>query len=385
MDGKHHVSRLAWLAIGGQVLFVAGWLLAGALEPDYNHARQYVSELGADTAENPWIANAAIVVFGLSLASLGAALWGALPGGAGSFAAVGLFGIAGLGFVVAGLAPIECEPTLSESCEMRFEDGDATTATYVHAWGGFAGQFAFLFTPFALAWALRPHRLAGLALLAGLIGLAIFGLFWLGGSGDDQSGSAGLVQRLGFGVMHEWSGLVAIGLLIWARTRPRPAPPGAEGPLEPFRFLVASMDGEGEMAYSPWARPLRLPRRFGYAWRVEYEGSALWLIRNVLDYEGDRLRFDRTMLARPLSATDMHLTADDMPGGARTEIFPGGLTLHPCWFLTPWWGFPWPMLGHGRLLLDGETAVEGRLEFALFGFLPFARMRFRLARSEPRA
>jgi hypothetical protein len=88
------------------------------------------------------------------------------------------------------------------------------------------------------------------------------------------------------------------------------------------------------------------------------------------------------MLARPLSETGMHLTADDMPGGGRTELFPGGLSLQPSWFLTPWWGFPWPMLGCGELLLEGEDALRGQLRFALFGFLPFARMRFRLARSE---
>jgi hypothetical protein len=379
VDRIHYVRRLCWFAILGQVLFVVAWLLAGALEPGYNHARQYISELGAETADNPWIVNSALILFGLTLWALGAALWLALPRRARAAAPALLFGVAGLGFVVAALAPIECETTISELCEMRFDDGDASTASYVHGWGGFIGQIAFLLTPFGLALALRPHRLAGLVLLIGLIGVVIFALFWVGGSGDDQSGSAGLVQRLGFGTIHEWSGLVAIGLLIWANTRPRPLPAGAKGALEPFRFLDAGMDGGGEMTYSPWARVFRFPREFSYRWRVDYEGSAVWLIHNVLRYEDDRLYLDRTMLARPLSDTVMHLSADDMPGGGRTELFPGGLSLRPSWFLSPWWGVPWPVLGQGELMLEDDRALRGRLDFALFGFLPLARMRFELA------
>jgi hypothetical protein len=381
VDSNRYVRRLAWFAILGQVVFVVAWLVAGALEPDYNHARQYISELGAETAKNPWIVNTAIVLFGLTLASLGAGLWLALPRRGRRAVPALFFGVAALGFVVAGLAPLECEPSVSELCDMRFDDGALSTSSYVHAWAGFVAEIAFLLTSFALALALRPHRLAGLALLAGLIGLALFGAFWLAGPSDGQSGYGGLVQRLGFGVIHEWSGLVAIGLLIWARTRPRPLPSRAEGALEPFRFLEAEMNGAGEMTYSPWARLFRLPREFSYRWRVTYEGSAVWLIHNVLRYEGDRLLFDRTMLARPLSDTGMHLSADDMPGGGRTELFPGGLSLRPSWFLTPWWGVPWPVLGHGELVLDGDETLGGRLEFALFGFLPLARMRFRLVRT----
>lgn len=231
-------------------------------------------------------------------------------------------------------------------------------------------------------WSRRwTRRIAGLALLIGLVGLALLALFWLGGPSDAQSGYGGLVQRLGVATMHQWSGLVAIGLLIWARTRPRPLPSRTEGALEPFRFLEQSMDGAGEMAYSPWTRPLRFPREFTYRWHVDYEGGALWLIHNVLRYEGDRLLFDRTMLARPLSDTAMHLSADDMPGGGQTELFPGGLSLRPSWFLAPWWGFPWPLLAHGEMLLDGDDALRGRFDFALFGFVPLARMRFRLART----
>jgi hypothetical protein len=161
--------------------------------------------------------------------------------------------------------------------------------------------------------------------------------------------------------------------------RAGPAAAG-EGELEPFRFLDGSLAGAGEMAYRAWARPLRFPRTFEYLWRVDYEGGAMWLIRQTIRFDGDRHVVDRLVLARPLSATVMHLSADDMPGGAHTELFPGGLRLEPAWFLNRWWGFPWPVLASGEMLIEGDD-LAGRFDLLLLGFLPLARMSYRLARS----
>lgn len=50
-------KRLAQAAIAGQLLFVAGWLVAGALEGHgYSALRHDVSDLGALTAHHPWLA-----------------------------------------------------------------------------------------------------------------------------------------------------------------------------------------------------------------------------------------------------------------------------------------------------------------------------------------
>ena len=52
---RRRTLLLAWAAILAQVVFVGGWVLAGALEPRYSPVRQYISELGRDGAANPWI------------------------------------------------------------------------------------------------------------------------------------------------------------------------------------------------------------------------------------------------------------------------------------------------------------------------------------------
>jgi hypothetical protein len=260
----------------------------------------------------------------------------------------------------------------------------AAWTSYVHVLIGYPIDLFLLLTPFVLAWALWPRRLARFAIACGVIGVAYFGFFFLL-SVDAEDGPVGLVERLGFGVIHQWVGLVAIGLLLWsgAQARPPEARAGA-GPLEPFRFLLPRMTGSGEMTYSWWSRIFRLPRRFSYDRRVDYDGSALWVMHDTLRYEGDWLRFDRTMFATPRSAQRMHLTADDMPGGGETDLFPGGLVLEPTWFLTPYWGVPWPMRGRGVMHLDGEDAFDASLAFDFLGFVPFARMRFRLERELPK-
>src|SRR3954447_22774765 len=72
--GEVAVRRWVWIALTGQAVFIASWVVAGALEPGYSHAEQAVSELGAKDAAHAWIVNAGLVVYGLSFVALGLVL-----------------------------------------------------------------------------------------------------------------------------------------------------------------------------------------------------------------------------------------------------------------------------------------------------------------------
>ena len=61
------VRGLTWAALAGQLVFIASWIVAGALEPGYSHLDNYVSALGAKHAAHPWIVNTGIVVLGASI------------------------------------------------------------------------------------------------------------------------------------------------------------------------------------------------------------------------------------------------------------------------------------------------------------------------------
>src|SRR2546423_3387094 len=94
--GPAPIRQLAWLAIAGQVAFVAAWVIAGALEPGYSAFDQAISELGARNAAHPWLMNTGFVILGLAIAALGPCLLAVLPRRRAARVAGGLFAVAGL-------------------------------------------------------------------------------------------------------------------------------------------------------------------------------------------------------------------------------------------------------------------------------------------------
>ena len=133
------------------------------------------------------------------------------------------------------------------------------------------------------------------------------------------------------------------------------------------------------MRYRGWLRLLRLPRRFRWDRSVEYPGEAVWLVHDVLRPEGRGAVVDRTMVARPLSPSVMHLSADDMPGGGDAVLTPGGMDLQPYWVLSPYFGLPWPLRCAGELRIGEGDTLAGRIDMSLMGFLPVGRMTLRLS------
>src|SRR5436189_5856690 len=106
---KRAVPSLAWFAIAAQAAFVASWIVAGALQRDYSASQSGVSALAAEGMRDPWIAVAGLTLMGLGLASLAPGLHAVLPRRPAATLAITLFVLAGLGFVVAGLARPDCD------------------------------------------------------------------------------------------------------------------------------------------------------------------------------------------------------------------------------------------------------------------------------------
>src|SRR4051812_35075478 len=101
------IRTLAWLAIAAQPVFVASWLVAGALEPGYSGARSTVSALAADGAAHPWIVIVGLAALGAGVLALAATLWMALPS---SRVAVALFSIIGAGLLIGAFVRLPCDP-----------------------------------------------------------------------------------------------------------------------------------------------------------------------------------------------------------------------------------------------------------------------------------
>lgn len=216
-EARPRVRRLAWAAIAAQILFVAGWAVAAALERGYSPVRMYVSELGRRGAAHPWIFDLSVVVWGAGFVALGFALAPALRARPWGRVAPGLFVLAGIGTMLEAPLRLDCATSVDRGCAARRAAGLLSWHHYGHEQVGGIVVVLLVLTPFALARAQWPGRLARLILLAGGGGVALWAVVMLAGHGH---GSAGLWQRLGLAVTHAWVLSCAGVLLLASRALP---------------------------------------------------------------------------------------------------------------------------------------------------------------------
>ena len=371
------VRVLAWSAIAAQLLFVAAWVVAGALEDGYSHLDHHVSELGADGAANPAIVNAAIVVLGLSLAAVAAALARVLPARPASRVAVGLFLIAGLGIVVSGVFNTDCSTAVDATCQQRWDDWEVDTSAKIHAWTSFATQLLLLATPFALARALWNGPVAAPALVAGLVGLAIaVGMQVLFGIDDAPDG---FTQRLSLLALHVWVVLIAIGLL-WSTRRP-PEPPPAT-PLRPSEFFATAWAGEGELVPFPYFLWRRFPQRLRVQREATFLSDEAWYFDDRAWLADGTLVDERRVFCMLVAPDRVRVTSDPLLDGTDILLEEDGYRIVPYRVAVPVGPVHFGVSVHDSATVEDGTLVN-RLRVSWFG-LPVARVELRV-RPVPKA
>jgi len=364
------VRALAWFTIVAQFVFVAAWVVAGALEDGYSHAYDYVSELGADGAANPWIVNAAIVLLGLSMAALAAALWRTLPRRRASQVAALLFGAAALTFVLAGIFNGDCSTAVDPTCQARYDERDVSTSAQIHGWASFVGGLCLIATAFALARALWDHPVAAPLFVSGLIGVGILVVGPFAESVDD--GPDGLVQRIEFLALHVWLIQIAIGVLWATRGEPKLPPPT---PLRPSDFFGKSWQGEGEVI--PW--PYFIWRRWPQRVRVRRDTTSLsdetWYFDDTAWRDNGTLIEERRVYCTLRAPDRVHVTSDRLLGSTEIILSDDGYQVVPyrvVYAVGP--------IHFGLSVRDSATLRDGtlvnRMKVSWFG-LPVARAELR--------
>jgi uncharacterized protein DUF998 len=193
------VRPLAAFGFAGQYLFPLFWLVGGLLQDGYSFRDQPISELGARTAEHPWIVQLGITVWGLSVLAVAAALWIAaedFPGRRSARVAAGLIGLVGVVILVDGfIAPLDCMPNVDRVCDAREDAGDLSVRHYVHVWSGLVALPALFFSAVASALGFRRHPRLGfvtpLTVLALVVGAVVLFAF-----PEAKGHDIGLNQRL---------------------------------------------------------------------------------------------------------------------------------------------------------------------------------------------
>ena len=210
---RPRVRALATFAIVAQLVFVASWLVGGALEPGYSHTQMYISELGRAGAAHPWIFDAGDVVFGAGIIALGLALAPGLRSRPWWWAAPALFVAAGVLVVLVAPLQLDCAPSVDRVCRAREAAGALSWHHYGHGWATFVASVLLLLTPFALARAEWPSRLARGTLAGGTIAVLLYLVPLIAGRSEANVGTG---QRLSLLVVHCWVTACAVTLVVEA-------------------------------------------------------------------------------------------------------------------------------------------------------------------------
>lgn len=324
---KHSIRFLAWFAVATQALFVASWIVAGALQPHYSASDSGVSALAAHGMRDPWIVMAAFVLIGLGVMALARGLRATLPRRRAASVAVGLFVLAGAGFAVAGVARLDCD--LSQAaCKASFDAGRLSWHTDAHLWAGLVVQIALVLTPFALARALWPSPVAALSLVAGAIGISIGVAAWISsGSGVPD----GAVERVELAFTHIWILIVAAGVLYETRPAPNLSAPAA---LRPRDFFGSAWSGEGVAVGVPAVAWRLFSPRFTVTRETTWHSDEVAIVRDRAVLSNGRID-ERVRYARFVDPSHIHVSADDMPDGADVTIDERGYQVAPYRVLAP--------------------------------------------------
>jgi hypothetical membrane protein len=199
-------------------VFVGGWALAGALEPDYSGVRQYISELGRHGAAHPWIFTTSVGIWGLGFIALAVALVPSLRTRPWPLAMPLLFVLAGVCAILVGPLHLDCSPTVSAVCKSREAAGALSWHHYAHGWLSLGINVSLLLTGFAFARSAWPSRLARIVLSGALVVLAAWIVTFV--LHDSFAGYQGLEERLWALVAHLWVLLCATVLILEATLEP---------------------------------------------------------------------------------------------------------------------------------------------------------------------
>lgn len=357
---------LAWAAIAGQAIFVASWIVAGALQPGYSHSDDTISGLAATGAAHPAIVIAGFVVLGAAVVGLALALRAVLPRRPAAVAAVGLFAAVGVGFVLVGAFRTDCD-LAHQACTDRFDAGLLSWHTSAHVWIGLVTQVALLATPFALARALWTRFVSGALLVTGVVGLAIAVGTALGyqvGGGPD-----GVIERLQLVFAQIWFIEVAVGVLYATRREPDLSAPI---PARPRDFFGPAWAGEGEVVLWPALLWRRFPLRFRFTRTSTFHSDELWTVDDRAELPDGRVE-RRRRFCQLVGPARMHVTSDDMPDGADVALVEDGYRISSYRVLVPIGPLRIPLRARddGRLGPDG-TLID-TISFRWLG-LPVGKM-----------
>lgn len=198
--------------------------------------------------------------------------------------------------------------------------------------------------------------------------------------GSSESVAGGLLQRIGFAVIHLWVLIVAAGVLWELRGDARP---GDLVPIRPRDFLARAWTGEGELVIWPYFIGRRLARRFSVAREATWLSDGIWRFDDEAHYGHGHIQKRRTY-CEFVTEDHVRLTAGDLPDGADVQLEEGGYRITPwrmTWTIGPL-SLPVRCRDLSRVGADGTFMNVIEASAPVIG-LPLAQTRFYVRPTDP--
>jgi hypothetical protein len=216
----HRTIWLAWGAVGGVVVFNVGWLVGGALQAGgYSVSRHDVSDLGALTAQHPWVMLTASGIAGVLTILF--ALFALRP----ALAVAGRGTALGAWLVALSLMGLDNLSDAFFRLDCRAADPACTTSAAVSSWHGtthvvvgVVSVIATISAVFALGF--RMRRADGwrdLALPTFLFGLLLLAVM-VGYSALERKAGGGYLQRTAIVLVSVGAATLALRVRALARS-----------------------------------------------------------------------------------------------------------------------------------------------------------------------
>jgi hypothetical protein len=206
---------LAGLALVGQLAYPAGWVIAGSLQRGYSIVNNYVSDLGARTAKDPWIMNTGLILFGTSFLPLAIALRRSLPNSRASTLAPWWFVAIAIAFIATGFLHEECWATTNGACHAQQQAGALSWQHYAHGSISFVEGLLLDLSPLVILLALPVgllRKACGTCAVVGVLGA--IGLVTSTAVGVGYRDGQGVVERVYVGIINGWVLVLFAAMLL---------------------------------------------------------------------------------------------------------------------------------------------------------------------------
>lgn len=153
-------------------------------------------------------------------------------------------------------------------------------------------------------------------------------------------------------------------------------------PLQPRDFFSGVWSGRGTFSPLPffrWCAPVEEVR---YEGRTTWLSNTIWVVEEWFEPSAGH-RIERTMFSRLVAPDRIHVTADDMPGGADLTLSATGFDFAPYYMWVPYRGRKWWIRCIDRNRVDSDGVIHDTVNM-YFLRLPVATMHLTVTvRREP--